>query len=59
MPVTGTLLDQAHNAIERKLFAMKAFTTQVEANKPFSRGWPASIIWCRISVGPSMVANAG
>src|SRR5918999_5239989 len=25
MPVTSTLLDQAHNAIERKLFAMKAF----------------------------------
>jgi hypothetical protein len=25
MPVTGTLLDQAHNAIERKLFAMKGF----------------------------------
>ena len=25
MPVTSTLLEQAHNAIERKLFAMKAF----------------------------------
>jgi hypothetical protein len=25
MPVTSTLLDQAHNAIERKLFMMKAF----------------------------------
>jgi hypothetical protein len=25
MPVTSTFLDQAHNAIERKLFAMKAF----------------------------------
>ena len=25
MPVTSTLLDQAHNAIERKLFAMKEF----------------------------------
>src|SRR5262245_47701752 len=25
MPVTSTLLDQAHNAIERKLFAMKRF----------------------------------
>jgi len=23
MPVTSTLLNQAHNAIERKLFAMK------------------------------------
>jgi hypothetical protein len=25
MPVTSTLLDQAHNAINRKLFAMKSF----------------------------------
>jgi hypothetical protein len=25
MPVTSTMLDQAHNAIERKLFAMKGF----------------------------------
>jgi hypothetical protein len=25
MPVTSTLLDQAHNAIERKLFALKGF----------------------------------
>ena len=25
MPVTSTLLDQVHNAIERKLFAMKGF----------------------------------
>src|SRR5262249_57662835 len=25
MPVTSTLLDQAHNAIERKLFTMKGF----------------------------------
>ena len=25
MPVTSTLLDQAHNAIERKLFVMKGF----------------------------------
>ena len=25
MPVTSTFLDQAHNAIERQLFAMKGF----------------------------------
>ena len=25
MPATSTLLDQAHNTIERKLFAMKGF----------------------------------
>jgi hypothetical protein len=29
MPVTSTLLDQAHNAIERKLFAMKGFVRSV------------------------------
>jgi len=28
-PVTSTLLDQAHNAIERKLFAMKGFVRSV------------------------------
>jgi hypothetical protein len=25
MPVTSTLLDQAHNAIDRKLFMLKGF----------------------------------
>ena len=29
MPMTSTLLDQAHNAIERKLFAMKGFVRSV------------------------------
>jgi hypothetical protein len=29
MPVTSTLLDQAHNAIERKLFMMKGFVRSV------------------------------
>ena len=29
MPVTSTLVDQAHNAIERKLFAMKGFVRSV------------------------------
>ena len=29
MPVTSTLLDQAHNTIERKLFAMKGFVRSV------------------------------
>jgi hypothetical protein len=29
MPATSTLLDQAHNAIERKLFAMKGFVRSV------------------------------
>ena len=29
MPMTSTLLDQAHNAIERKFFAMKGFVRSV------------------------------
>jgi hypothetical protein len=29
MPVTSPLLDQAHNAVERKLFAMKGFVRSV------------------------------
>jgi hypothetical protein len=29
MPVTSTLLDQAHNAIDRKLFMMKGFVRSV------------------------------
>jgi hypothetical protein len=29
MPVTSTLLDQAHNALEQKLFAMKGFVRSV------------------------------
>jgi hypothetical protein len=29
MPATSTLLDQAHNAMERKLFAMKGFVRSV------------------------------
>ena len=35
MPVTSTLLDQAHNAIERQLFAMKGFTIPVAVNRRF------------------------
>jgi hypothetical protein len=33
MPVTSTLLDQAHNAIERKWFAMKGFQQFPEVDK--------------------------
>ena len=39
MPATSTLLDQAHNAIDRKLFAMKDSITPVGANRRFSRAW--------------------
>src|SRR5438876_1272893 len=38
MPVTSTLLDQAHNAIERKLFAMKGFHHPDGSQQAFLRG---------------------
>src|SRR5262244_4015267 len=38
MPVTSTLLDQAHNAIERKLFAMKGFHHPKGRQQAFLRG---------------------
>jgi hypothetical protein len=38
MPVTSTLLDQAHNAIERKLFAMKGFHHPRGSQQVFLRG---------------------
>jgi hypothetical protein len=38
MPVTSTLLDQAHNAIERKLFAMKGFHHPKGSQQAFLTG---------------------
>jgi hypothetical protein len=38
MPVTSTLLDQAHNAIERKLFAMKGFHHPTGSHQAFLTG---------------------
>src|SRR6266571_357132 len=38
MPVTSTLLDQAHNAIERKLFAMKGFHHPCGSQQAFLTG---------------------
>jgi hypothetical protein len=38
MPVTSTLLDQAHNAIERKLFAMKGFHHPKGSQRAFLTG---------------------
>jgi hypothetical protein len=38
MPVTSTFLDQAHNAIERKLFAMKGFHHPSGSQQAFLRG---------------------
>ena len=41
MPVTSTLLDQAHNAIERKLFAMKGFVRSVGRKRALALGQAA------------------
>jgi len=38
MPATSTLLDQAHNALERKLFAMKGFHHPGGSQQAFLRG---------------------
>jgi hypothetical protein len=38
MPVTSTLLDQAHNAIERKLFMMKGFHHPKGSQEMFLHG---------------------
>jgi hypothetical protein len=38
MPVTSTLLDQAHNALERKLFAMKGFHHPKGSQQAFLTG---------------------
>ena len=57
MPVTSTLLDQAHNALERKRFAMKGLHHPGGARRRFSRGSRTCITWSRISVGLSMLAN--
>jgi hypothetical protein len=38
MPITSTLLDQAHNAIERKLFAMKGFHHPKGSQQAFVTG---------------------
>jgi hypothetical protein len=38
MPVISTLLDQAHNAIERKLFMMKGFHHPKGSQQAFLRG---------------------
>jgi hypothetical protein len=38
MPVTSTMLDQAHNAIERTLFAMQGFHHPAGSQQAFLRG---------------------
>jgi hypothetical protein len=59
MPVTSTLLDQARNAIERKLFMMKAFHHPGGGQQVFLRGLRTSTTWLRISVELSMPATVG
>lgn len=39
MPSTTTLLDQAHNAIDRKLFAMKGFHQNSPHQKQYLNGF--------------------
>ena len=56
MPVTSTLLDQAHNAIERKLFAMKGFHHPEGSQQAFLDGLAHRQL-VPISVGLSMPAN--
>jgi hypothetical protein len=58
MPVTSTLLDQAHNAIERKLFAMKGFHHPGGSQQAFLTGLAHLYNLCPISVGLSMPGNA-
>jgi hypothetical protein len=60
IPVTSTLLDQAHNAIERKLFAMKGFHHPKGSQQAFLVGLAHLYNpWCRINVAPSMRGSVG
>jgi hypothetical protein len=59
MPVTSTLLDQAHNAIERKLVAMKGFIIPQATNRPFCEGSPICTTWCPTNVVPNMPGSVG
>ena len=59
MPVTSTLLDQAHNAIDRQLFMMKGFHHPQGSQQAFLRGLAHLYTWFRINVGPSTRASVG
>ena len=59
MPVTSTLLDQAHNTIERKLFATKGFHHPGGSQQAFLTGLAHLITWSRISGAPSIRGSAG
>src|SRR5207253_3997407 len=67
MPVTSTLLDQAHNAIERKLFMMKAFHHPGGSQQAFLTGLahlynlefiPIQLLVAECEVHPDMMEGA-
>ena len=53
MPVTSTLLDQAHNAIKRDVIIPKA------ADRRFCEGSPICTTWCPTNVVPNMSGRVG
>jgi len=57
MPMTSTLLDQAHNAIDRKLFAMKGLHHPDGNQQAFLRELVPLYNLDPISVVPSMPAT--
>jgi len=59
MPASSTLLDQAHNAIDRKLFAMKGSTIPVGVKQRFSRAWRTCTTSFPISAEPCMRGTVG
>jgi hypothetical protein len=59
MPVTSTLLDQAHHAIDRKLFMMKAFHHPKDNQQAFLRGLAICTTWCPTNVVPNMPGSVG
>jgi hypothetical protein len=59
MPVTSTVLDQAHNAIERKLCMMKGFHHPKGSQQAFLGGSPICTTWCPTNGVRSMSANVG
>ena len=62
MPVTSTLLDQAHNTLDRKLFMMKGFHHPRGNQQAFLPGLAHLYNLIPISVAPSMqgsVAGSG